>query len=110
MNRDLYKKEFLSVLKSIEDTMILKSEEYSTNNNPFHNFEASVGFHKNGTSKKGLWGMLVKHLISIKDFCEDTVSIGQDQLEEKVKDIVIYTILLSLMNKSEIDELDKTEL
>lgn len=96
------------VLVEIRNTLISKGKEYATKD-VLSNFKQSSGFFTNGTPKLALYSFLVKHLVSIKNHCDDTVSLDYDKLLEKCKDNICYSLLL-LALKQEEDELIKTNI
>jgi len=81
-------------------TQKLKGEEYSRNGNRFHNFKVAARI-KGETPEQALFGMYVKHLVSVMDMIEDVVLYGkvpsEEMLEEKIGDSIIYHLLLEGM-------------
>lgn len=100
MNLNAFAEEFKQELKELEDLVIVKGKEYVRNNNPFHNFEQGATF--TGMTKESvLYGFLLKHLISLNDIMMDheweRKIINIDQFNEKIKDIMVYLLILKIM-------------
>lgn len=70
-----------------------KAEEYATDADRLHNFKAA-GELSNTTPEQALWGMWVKHLISVRDMCNSSIPPTRAKLDEKIGDAVNYAILL----------------
>jgi hypothetical protein len=90
-------KDIADFIDQQKELLLKKGSEYATNANIYHNFDSAAGFHNNGTNKLALWGFLVKHLVSIKDHCENNIQLSQSQIDEKTGDIIIYMALLAKM-------------
>jgi len=97
MKSEDFNKEAIEFLDSIKERLTKKREEYASNNNVFRNFENAKGFFKEGTEKLALWNYVVKHLVSIKDYCENNQELNKEQLEEKTGDIIAYMTILNIM-------------
>lgn len=97
MNSEQFNKEAIEFLDSIKERLTKKRGEYASNNNVFRNFDNAKGFFNNGTNKLALWNYLVKHLVSIKDYCENEQNLTNEQLEEKTGDIIAYMVILNSM-------------
>lgn len=82
-------------LQRIRETLIVKGREYRRNDNPFHNFEAAAR-KKNETREKALYGMAMKHTVSIDDIRNDLdegIIPSKDLVEEKFTDALNYLLL-----------------
>lgn len=77
-------------------TLKAKAVEYSHNTDRYHNFNVAARI-SNCTPEKALWGMAMKHLVSIIDIV-DAVDRGEkvdlNMADEKIGDLVNYLILL----------------
>jgi len=96
-------------LRLTGQTLTLKQAEYADVNDVFRNFK-NAGAHLKTTKEKALWGMAVKHLVSIEDMIE-VVAIGRGyeispaQVQEKIGDMINYLILLEAMLTEEANSL-----
>ncbi len=92
--------EFL--FKDLSDKMQQKAKEYSRNNDAFHNF--NQGTQRTGEDPRLiLYGMMLKHLISIDDIFADLrkgIETPMSVVDEKVGDAIIYFALFHTMSKS----------
>lgn len=78
------------------DLMGQKGDEYSRNNDKLHNFKSAAAFD-DCEPELALWGMWLKHIISVKDFLHDLrdgISHPIDKWDEKLMDMINYTLLL----------------
>lgn len=83
----------------IRESLKSKAEEPASDKDRLHNFVAAARFHsKPQTPEQALWGMFVKHLVSLADIVEATAR-GEVPpmhiLEEKIKNCINYPILLN---------------
>lgn len=79
-----------------QKTLVIKGAEYSRNNDRLHNFYQAAAMNGE-TPAKSLWGMLTKHIISIKDMIDDTdknIYPTEAQINEKIGDVINYMHLL----------------
>jgi len=82
----------------IRDVLAKKQDEYATDDDVLHNFKKAAAMSR--TSEAGaLWGMLVKHLVSIKDLVDDHGAPELDKVDEKIGDAINYLILLEAIFK-----------
>ena len=82
--------------KHTDATLLEKGEEYSRGNDRLHNFTSAAAMN-NETPAQALWGMVSKHIISIKDMVEDTsqgICPTDAQVTEKLGDMINYMHLL----------------
>ncbi len=90
-----------------------KRTEYARNNDRFHNFVRAAAM-SNTTKENALWGMVVKHFVSIKDIIDDiaenkNVVLSRSLIDDKIDDAINYLLLLNAMfedhiSKSTIEE------
>ena len=85
--------------EQIEDTRTRsgsKNKEYARGGDKLYNFRR-VAEVMNGYVEDALWGMFIKHFVSIQDIVED-VGEGEystrEVVDEKIGDAIVYLILL----------------
>lgn len=81
----------------IKNSLLVKGEEYRAGDKDvFHNFKRA-GARRGITPEKALDGMLLKHEVSIGDIINNLdkgILPSKEMLDEKIKDIINYYILL----------------
>jgi len=85
-----------AAIKSCKDTLKGKASEYATDDDRFYNFK-KAGEIARETPEKALWGMYLKHLVSVIDIVEAVEkehNISRKYYTEKLKDSINYHILL----------------
>ena len=96
MNQITFKRLVKARQQHTNATLIVKAEEYSRNKDRLHNFQQAAIMNEQ-TPEQALWGMLSKHIISIKDMVNDT-ALGiyptEAQIDEKLGDVISYMHLL----------------
>lgn len=90
-------------IERIKTILSSKAEEYAKGGDRLHNFNLAAQI-TGKTREEVLWGMAMKHLVSIIDIVEGTqygIYPTKEIAEEKIGDMVSYLILLeaSLNNK-----------
>lgn len=84
-----------STVESCLDTLTVKGVEYRRNGNPFHNFDK--GSEVTGRSREDvIWGMALKHFISVQDIKYDMKSgvlPTKEVLDEKYGDLINYLLI-----------------
>lgn len=101
------------VLISTKSLFIKKAKEYHKDGNAFHNF-LSAAIVKKTSPEDALWGMSIKHLISLIDMVEGTTN-GQKftnkHIKEKTGDMINYLIILQIMmeHSNSIEDESNTE-
>jgi len=83
-------------IKKIADTLESKGSEYSSKSDRLHNFK-SAGQITNTTPQKALWGMAMKHLVSVVDLLEGRLENNRTNIDEKIGDMINYLILLEAL-------------
>jgi len=87
-------------VRRIEEIMGTKAKEYAAHEDRYHNFNLAAQVC-GCTPEKALWGMAMKHLVSVIDLKEWTeVSperITAHLVDEKIGDLINYLILLEGM-------------
>ena len=91
--KDLIHQQFENSAKTLEG----KAGEYATETDRFHTFHVA-GRMKNETPEKALWGMALKHLVSVVDMMEAADKTPElftpEKLTEKIGDLINYELLL----------------
>jgi len=84
-------------LKKIQTVLVAKGKEYSSEDDRFHNFNVA-GRIAGTTPEKALYGMMLKHEVSVLDLIEmagtDTTELDEGMIDEKIGDNINYLILL----------------
>ena len=83
-------------LKKIKDTLSLKASGYAFNSDRLHNFKVA-GQISDQPPTKALWGMAMKHLVSITDLIEGRLENNRGNVDEKIGDMINYLILLEAL-------------
>lgn len=81
----------------IKEGLQQKGKEYRTTN-PFHNFEEAAKI-KGETPEQALWGMMMKHFVSVQDLIYGRKEFTPKQIEEKFGDLINYLIIAEIMYK-----------
>lgn len=94
----------ISLIKTI---LHKKGNEYATNDDRFHNFNAA-GKKRNQTPEQALMGMMAKHEVSVDDIVEwagiSPERITEKLIDEKIGDNIVYLILLEGLLRKRIGE------
>ena len=95
MNSKEFDEEVLeSTLNVVRETMKSKRKEYSDDVNPFRNFDNASRVDRISPDQ-ALWGMLLKHLVSIMDIKNSKFDKhDKAYIDEKINDAITYFILL----------------
>ena len=79
------------------DTVLnAKGGEYSREGDRLWNFRVAAGMSCCSPAQ-ALWGMLVKHLVSVRDMVEDQAKgevVKKGSIDEKIGDVINYMMLL----------------
>ena len=86
--------EFMS---NCHGTLVVKGGEYATLDR-LHNFKVAAAF-LGVPVKQALWGMLVKHLVSLSDMCMSPENFPLSVWDEKIGDSACYLALLNAVVK-----------
>lgn len=87
----------------IEKILVEKGKEYAKENDRFHNFNEAARM-EGSTPEKALWGMFLKHYVSVRDMVFQNRKFEIDQIDEKIGDAINYFILLEGLLKIKISE------
>ena len=74
-------------LQKCRSVLCDKGKEYSRNGDRLWNFCVAALFC-GSTKKQALWGMLVKHLVSVKDMIDDRSTPSDAMIDEKIGDVI----------------------
>ena len=80
-------------LKKINETLATKSEEYSSKTDRLHNFKTAARI-KGESVPEALYGMWMKHLVSVEDLIKGRLPNERRYVDEKLGDAINYLILL----------------
>jgi hypothetical protein len=100
MSQKEFEEALIYRIKLIATTLESKGDEYNTNKDMLHNFN-TVARYTSLTPRLALWGMFMKHFVSIRDYVMSERDYTVAQLEEKFGDAINYLILLEMMTKKE---------
>lgn len=87
-------------MSQIEQTLTSKSIEYSTEDR-LHSFKAAARID-NITPKRALWGMFMKHFVSIQDMVFNVREPNLAMIDEKIGDAINYLVLAEAIMKEEL--------
>lgn len=96
MNQQEFNELLDNRIKNIIDTLKLKGSEYAFNSDRLHNFKVAAQI-SNQTPEKALWGMAMKHLVSVTDLIEERLENNRHNVNEKIGDLINYLILLEAL-------------
>jgi len=100
-HQDLYDV-VMEVMSEIDSTLNSKAKEYASDEDRAQNFTDAARFDE-VTRERALWGMMLKHLVSIKKIIHDLDKGFPSQRKvyvEKIGDSINYLILLrALLDK-----------
>lgn len=85
-----------STFERAETTLTLKSAAYSSESDRLHNFRIAAALN-DCTMEQALWGMLTKHIVSIRDMVHSNYSFASDVWDEKIGDAINYLALLKVI-------------
>ena len=77
----------------IKNTLTSKAAEYAFNNDRLHNFKVA-GQLADTSPEQALWGMAMKHLVSVTDLINGNLENSRKIVDEKLGDMINYLILL----------------
>lgn len=81
-----------------------KAKEYANEESAFYNFEEAARID-NTTREKALWGMFLKHFISVKDLKDGKLELSEKVIKEKIGDAVNYLIILEGMLMEDLEDM-----
>lgn len=105
MNNDKFREIIDGIFDRLNNTLIVKGEEYSRNKDRLHNFNIGAEI-TNQTRERVLDGFMLKHFISYRDILND-LDAGtlptKEYIEEKIGDILVYFMLFEASIKEKIE-------
>lgn len=108
MTREVFNNIVERRLSLIKVILVQKGEEYSTQDDVFHNFNAATGLSFHKSREKVAWEFAVKHFQSIKDILDKTENeefeVSAPMIEEKLGDAINYLILIEGMLKNRLNK------
>lgn len=88
-----------SRIEKIKSVLQSKAKEYAKTDR-LHNFKIAAEINKQ-TPERALWGMFMKHFVSVKDLVDDLETIpilpNEKVIDEKIGDAINYLILLEAL-------------
>lgn len=107
MNEEQFNKFLEGELSRIREVMTIKST-YRTPENVFHNFDTGATI-ENKSREEIIWGMAIKHFISIQDIrrgLKEGKLPTKETLDEKYTDLINYLLLEKASIESKITGCD----
>lgn len=104
VHNDFFQEVLSKRLSQIEEVLGKKALEYVRNEDRLHNFNVASRI-SNISREKALWGMGMKHLVSVIDIINDTVIDKYptpEMVDEKFGDLINYLILAEVSLKHNI--------
>jgi len=83
-------------ITKIKDILQSKGTSYAFNNDRLHNFKVAARI-AGQTPVQSLWGMAMKHLVSVEDLIEGRLENQRHNVDEKLGDLINYLILLEAL-------------
>jgi len=99
MNSKRFELVLIRRLDLVRETLMQKGREYSSETDRLHNFQAA-GQIAGCSPEKALFGMMLKHEVSVRDMVNDLdvgVPINPKVKDEKLGDWINYLILLDAL-------------
>ena len=103
MKTDQFEKLLKARLVKMEQTLGAKAREYATDSDRLHNFKVAAGISETSV-EKALWGMALKHLVSVIDMIEGRTAVTPELVDEKIGDLINYLVLLEAVFMEEQEE------
>lgn len=93
MQNDRFNESIATTLEFSQKMLTRKSAGYSTSEDRLHNFRTAAAL--NGTTmEQALWGMLTKHIVSLRDMVQTGHPHSPDLWDEKIGDAINYLAIL----------------
>jgi hypothetical protein len=83
-------------LAQIHEVLQVKAFEYAQDGDRLYNFKV-VARINNTTPEEALWGMAMKHVVSVIDLIEGRLERSEKKVDEKIGDLINYLILLEAL-------------
>lgn len=109
MNSVEFAKVFEKQIERCRDILFQKAEEYATDDERLHNFNAGAAI-SGETPAQVLSGYMLKHTISVYHMvsADDPTTFSNDKWDEKITDHINYLILLRAILDEAFDKLPNT--
>lgn len=92
----------------ISNTLTCKGKEYANEKDRLAHFKRAARL-TNKTPAEALWGIAIKHLLSVIDMVEGRTEPNSLMIDEKIGDMINYLILLEAILKEEIPVMEYKE-
>lgn len=96
MNAEQFNQIAENRIEHCRKTLLFKGAEYSRDGDRMHNFRTAAVID-NETPERALWGMLKKHIVSVRDMVADVDQgklLAAALIDEKITDWINYGLLL----------------
>lgn len=93
MTPEMFNKVFDKTIKEMEETLCKKGKEYAFEEDRLFNFKQAARISEEPVPK-AIWGMAMKHLVSVIDIIEGRLDNTEYNRNEKIGDLLNYLILL----------------
>lgn len=94
-------------LKECRETLFAKGKEYSSDTDRLHNFKIAARI-AGITPEKALFGMYLKHLVSVMDLINFPGDATPELIKEKIGDSINYHLLLEALLVERCNETDES--
>lgn len=84
--------------KAIDATLKAKAAEYAIDGDRLYNFKVAAAADLT-TPEKALWGMFMKHYVSVRDLVYGNLPCNEAIINEQIGDAINYLILLEAILK-----------
>ena len=98
MNAEKFEEIVGKRLELVNSIFLHKAKEYALGGDRLHNFKVASRI-SGDTVAKALWGMAMKHLVSVTDLVDGLLEPTEEMVNEKVGDMINYLILLEAVLK-----------
>lgn len=93
MKNEVFEKILEERLLKISGVLGNKAKEYALGGDRLHNFKQAAAMAQTSQAK-ALWGIAMKHLVSVVDLVEGRLPATEYFVNEKIGDLINYLILL----------------
>lgn len=93
MQNDRFNESIATTLEFSQKMLTRKSAGYSTSEDRLHNFRTAAALN-GSTMEQALWGMLTKHIVSLRDMVQGGQAHSPDLWNEKIGDAINYLAIL----------------
>jgi len=105
MNRNDFDRLVVRRCEKSKKVLAGKASEYASTDDRFHNFHVAAAA-KGETPEEALWGMYMKHFVSVQDMVQSDATPTQAWIDEKIGDSINYHILLEGLFTTEVKNMD----